>query len=115
MTVTPLEALDIAEALKTAATGCRGVRQLYYELEARAEEWRFAADLLGDADEDAVIELFGNVNRGMRVLHDRHGFTRVIRKIDRGDQVSLHIESPESPQGYYRNFLDQTSPVVVRK
>lgn len=115
MTVTPLEALDIAEALRTAATGCREVRQLYYELAARADEWKFAGDLLAEADEEAVIELFGNITRGMRVLNDRYGYLRVIRKIDRGDQVSLHIEAPDNPAGYYRNFLDQTSPVVVRK
>jgi hypothetical protein len=114
--IDPDDAAVTAKALGEAAASV-AVRQLRYELRARATEWDRAVttymELRGDG-EDAVIELVGAVGRGMLVNHDRWGWCRVMRKLERGSDISLHMDSPDTPAGWYLNFMDPTSPCVVK-
>lgn len=105
------EAELTAGALKSASIKCP-IRQIQYELDGRAEEWERAIIMLRDVGDEGVIEMCSSVSRGMRVAHDRYGWSRVLRKLN--DGMSLHCESGDSPAGFYRNFLDPTSPVVVK-
>lgn len=111
--IDPTEALVVEKVLREAAEAMP-LRAIKYELEARADEFRRAAEDFMEAEGGGVIEQVSAVGRGMRVLHERFGWVRVIRRLARDGQVTLHLDSPDAPQGFYRNFLDDTSPVVVR-
>lgn len=114
--IEPVDADATALALRMAASAAK-VRQIAYEMGARADEWSRAVKLYEELDaqgDEAVIELVGSVGRGMKTYHDRFGWCRVLRKLARGDEVALHMDSPDNPNGWYLNFMDNTSPVVVK-
>lgn len=112
MSIGIAEAEATAKALRVASETPGILRNVREELAARAEEWERAVTFCMEYEGEGTIEMCTAVTRGMRVLHDRHGFCRVLRKIN--DGLSLMMESPDSPQGWWRNFIDVTSPVVVR-
>lgn len=115
MTISIEEAKAAAATLKAAADSDTLPRQIRWELDGRADEYRKAAAMAEDvvaSGEECAIEICSSVTRGMMVAHDRFGWCRVLRKLN--DGLSLHMESPDGPNGWYRNFLDPTSPVVVR-
>jgi hypothetical protein len=49
------------------------------------------------------------------VLHPTAGgnWAPVVRVLSRDNQVSLHMENPDTGQPIYRNFMANSSPVVV--
>lgn len=120
MSVTLQEAEAIHEALDQASKASP-IRQLRDEFRVRAGEWRNAAKdfaLSEDMDPGAcVIELYGNVTRGMKLpsVYPDEPFVGVKRKLDRYGDLSLHIEDPHDPRGRYLSYFDATSPVVVKR
>lgn len=105
------EAVEVAGALRAAAQSIP-LRQIRCELEGRALEYDRAAELCSETEDEGVIEMCSSVTRGMRVYHDRFGWSLVIRKLN--DGMSLHCEAGDNPNGWYKNFLDPTSPAVVK-
>lgn len=112
MSISIEQAMATAVALRSAAETPNLIHGIREELTGRAEEWERAAAHCADLDGEGIIISCTAVNRGMRVANDRFGYCRVLKKIN--DGLSLMMESPDSPQGWWRNFLDPTSPVVVR-
>jgi hypothetical protein len=108
----PQQATAQAEALETASAASP-LRQIRYELHARAQEWKRCAKALDEEPDDRVGIVVGAVAPAMQVLMT-DGWAEVVRVLHRDAQVSLHVLD-ESGRERYENHRSVSSPVVVRK
>lgn len=101
------------KALEKKAT----VRQVRYEMRRRGIEWfRAAEELEKDDENEATIELLGNVTNGMYVLGGgEEPWWMVLQVMERGGQSSLMLDPMDGRGPQYRNFHGRTSPVVVKR
>jgi hypothetical protein len=76
-------------------------------------EWRRAVEMLDELDsDDYAVALFCEIIPGY-IVADERGDCMVVRKMEQGGQVSLHLESRTSSAPIYVNYQGQTSPIVV--
>lgn len=118
MTVAPNNAAAMATMFEAARDSCP-VRQVRYEMHARAREWRGAIDDLDEMGEDWSIELAGAVVPWMRFAAQSNdgrleGQT-VDRVLHRDGGVAIQFTDQLIGRAVYVNRISAASPVVVKK
>lgn len=115
--VTLEEALAQRRAFNRMVSTCT-VPQVKIVMHAQWSEWRRVtetlkemADVEGENPDNYVIALACEIVPGTFVW-DHAGDCRLVRKLERDGQMSLHIED-RNGRPIYQNLVGPTSPVVV--
>lgn len=118
MTVDPSHAEAMATMFE-AARDSSPVRQVRYEMHARAREWRSAIDALEEMGEDWSIELVGSVVPWMRFAapsaDGRLEGQTVDRVLHRDGGVAIQFTDQMTGRPVYINRISAASPAVVKK
>lgn len=112
--VTLEEALAQRAAFNRMVGACT-VRQVKIHMHAMWREWKLATEQLAELGEDGdfyAIALACETIAGTFVNDVARGDCRLVRKLERDGQLSLHLEDNQG-RPIYHNLVGATSPVVV--
>lgn len=111
--VTLEEAMAQRRAFNTMVAACT-VRQVKIHMHAQWREWKLATETLEELDGEGTyaVGLACEIVPGTYVYDDQRGDCRLVRKLERDGQMSLHVEDKGGRPVYF-NLVGATSPVVV--